>query len=77
MKRLTHVAVILAAAAAVAAAKESVLRADGDLIPDLLRESGAFNRLLANPESQVAMRNFLARGGQTIEGEARKETPKA
>ena len=45
--------------------------ADGDLIPDLLRESGAFNRLLANPESQVAMRNFLARGGQTVEGESR------
>ncbi|MEY4158858.1 MAG: hypothetical protein RL743_1353 [Actinomycetota bacterium] len=57
--------------AAVAAAKEAVLRVDGDLVPDLLRESGAFNRLLANPESQVAMRNFLARGGQTVEGESR------
>jgi enoyl-CoA hydratase/carnithine racemase len=57
--------------AAVAAAKEAVLRADGDLVPDLLRESGAFNRLLANPESQAAMQNFLARGGQTVEGESR------
>jgi enoyl-CoA hydratase/carnithine racemase len=58
-------------AAAVAAAKESVLRADGDFIPDLLRESGAFNRLLANAESREAMQNFLARGGQTVEGESR------
>ncbi len=58
-------------AAAVAAAKESVLRADGDLIPDLMRESGAFNRLLANPDSRTAMQNFLARGGQTVEGESR------
>ena len=58
-------------AEAVAAAKESVLRADGDLIPDLLRESGAFNRLLANPDSRTAMKNFLARGGQTRDGESR------
>jgi hypothetical protein len=40
-------------------------------VPDLLRESGAFNRLLANADSQAAMQNFLARGGQTVEGESR------
>lgn len=56
---------------AVAAAKAAVLRADGNLEPDLLTESGEFNRLLGRPRAQTAMRNFMANGGQTVAGETR------
>ena len=56
---------------AVAAAKAAVLRADGNLEPDLLTESGEFNRLLGKPRAQNAMRNFMERGGQTVAGESR------
>ena len=56
---------------AVAAAKAAVLRADGNLEPDLLTESGEFNRLLGTPRAQTAMRNFMERGGQTVAGESR------
>jgi len=56
---------------AVASAKAAVLRSDGDLKPDLLTESGEFNRLLGTPRAQEAMRNFMERGGQTVAGESR------
>jgi enoyl-CoA hydratase/carnithine racemase len=56
---------------AVAAAKAAVLRADGNLEPDLLTESGEFNRLLGRPRAQSAMRNFMEHGGQTVDGESR------
>lgn len=56
---------------AVASAKAAVLRSDGNLEPDLLTESGEFNRLLGKPRAQTAMRNFMERGGQTVAGESR------
>lgn len=57
--------------AAVREAKVSVLRDDTGVEEALLAESAAFNRLLADPRAQSAMTNFLARGGQTHEGESR------
>ncbi len=57
--------------AAVREAKESVLRADTGVEEALLAESAGFNRLLGDPRAQSAMTNFLARGGQTREGELR------
>jgi enoyl-CoA hydratase/carnithine racemase len=56
---------------AVAAAKASVLAAEGDVPDHLRRESGAFNSLLASPISRRAMERFLERGGQTPAGERR------
>jgi enoyl-CoA hydratase/carnithine racemase len=56
---------------AVAAAKAAVLRAEGDLAPDLLFEAGAFNGTLSHPDARAAMARFLEIGGQTPEGEAR------
>lgn len=52
-------------------AKASVLRADTGVEDALLAESAGFNRLLADPRARSAMTNFLARGGQTHEGEMR------
>ncbi len=57
--------------AAVAAAKASVVRADGPLAGELLAEGTAFSALLANGESQAAMQAFLDCGGQTPDGERR------
>ena len=57
--------------AAVREAKASVLRSETGVEEALLAESAAFNRLLADPRAQSAMTNFLARGGQTHEGESR------
>ena len=57
--------------AAVREAKASVLRADTGVEDALLAESAGFNRLLADPRARSAMTNFLARGGQTLEGELR------
>lgn len=57
--------------AAVREAKQSVLRAETGVEDALLAESAAFNRLLADAGARAAMTNFLARGGQTPEGEAR------
>ena len=56
---------------AVREAKASVLRNDTGVEDDLLAESGGFNRLLGDPRARTAMENFLARGGQTTEGELR------
>lgn len=54
---------------AVQAAKRSVLRAEDHVVEDLLAEAGEFNATLADPAARRAMENFLARGGQTPEGE--------
>lgn len=54
---------------AVAAAKASVLRAEKDVPSDLLAEGNAFSATLRYPESRSAMETFLARGGQTPQGE--------
>jgi enoyl-CoA hydratase/carnithine racemase len=56
---------------AVREAKASVLRNDTGVEDALLAESGGFNRLLGDPRARTAMENFLARGGQTKEGELR------
>jgi enoyl-CoA hydratase/carnithine racemase len=58
-------------ARAVAAAKASVIRADGDLDGPLLAEGAAFDELLGFGETQDAMRAFLSKGGQTPDGERR------
>ncbi len=56
---------------AVAEAKAAILRADHNIEEELLQEAAGFNRLLGDPRAQLAMRNFLERGGQTREGELR------
>lgn len=56
---------------AVREAKAAVLRADHHITEELLQEAAGFNRLLGDPRAQSAMKNFLARGGQTHEGEMR------
>ena len=48
-----------------------MLRADKEVEADLLAEAAAFNRTLADPEAQAAMRRFLEIGGQTADGELR------
>ena len=57
--------------AAVAAAKASALRSEPHVEGALLAEGTAFGALLADPEAHVAMRSFMAQGGQTPEGERR------
>ena len=52
-------------------AERWVLRADKEIEADLLAEAAAFNRTLADPEAQAAMRRFLEIGGQTRDGELR------
>jgi enoyl-CoA hydratase/carnithine racemase len=56
---------------AVAAAKASVLRAEKDVVPDLLAEAYAFNQTLSAEATRHALQAFLDRGGQTVEGESR------
>ena len=56
---------------AVAEAKAAVLRSDHNITEELLEEASGFNRLLADPRAQTAMQNFMARGGQSAEGEKR------
>ena len=56
---------------AVAAAKASVLRAEKDVVADLLAEGEAFNGTLGGPGTRAAMERFLASGGQTVAGEQR------
>jgi len=56
---------------AVAAAKASVLRAEGDVVADLLAESATFSGTLGDPSTQAAMARFFELGGQTVEGESR------
>lgn len=58
---------------AVAAAKASLLAAEGDVAPGLLQEEWRFQRLLRTDAAQQRMRAFLARGGQTAVGEAAVE----
>lgn len=56
---------------AVRAAKRSVLRAEDHVVEDLLDEAAEFNATLGDPSARRAMQNFLARGGQTPDGERR------
>jgi enoyl-CoA hydratase/carnithine racemase len=56
---------------AVAEAKASVLRAEKDVVADLLAEGAAFQRTLGGSGTRVTMERFLASGGQTDEGERR------
>jgi enoyl-CoA hydratase/carnithine racemase len=56
---------------AVAAAKAAVLRAEKEIVPDLLAEAGAYNATLGHPRTRDALAAFLAQGGQTREGELR------
>jgi enoyl-CoA hydratase/carnithine racemase len=56
---------------AVAAAKQSVLRAEGDVVGDLLAEGAAFRATLPEPSARAAMQRFLDDGGQTVAGERR------
>lgn len=56
---------------AVAAAKASVLRAEKDVVADLIAEGNAFQGTLGGPGTRQAMERFLAGGGQTRDGELR------
>jgi enoyl-CoA hydratase/carnithine racemase len=56
---------------AVAAAKASVVRAEAGVFEHLLAEAHAFQGTLSDPRTRAAMEAFLARGGQTPEGERR------
>lgn len=56
---------------AVAAGKASVLRADKDVVADLIAEAGAFQATLGGAGTREAMERFMASGGQTPEGELR------
>jgi enoyl-CoA hydratase/carnithine racemase len=56
---------------AVAAAKASVLRAEKEVVADLLAEAAAFNATLGEPSARALMQRFLDRGGQTAEVELR------
>jgi enoyl-CoA hydratase/carnithine racemase len=56
---------------AVQAAKAAVLRAEKDVVADLLAEATAFSNTLAEPSAQEAMQRFMAMGGQTVDGESR------
>ena len=56
---------------AVSRAKASVLAATPDPTPGLLQEAYLFQETLRTGDAQTRMRNFLERGGQTVEGEKR------
>lgn len=56
---------------AVSRAKASVLAAGPDPIDGMLNEAFLFQETIRYPEAQERMRAFLARGGQTPEGELR------
>ena len=56
---------------AVAAAKAAVLRAERDVVPDLLQEAAAFSATLGEPATRAALAAFMAAGGQTPAGELR------
>jgi enoyl-CoA hydratase/carnithine racemase len=56
---------------AVAAAKQVVLRAEKDVVPDLLAEAAAFNATLGHPRTVASLAAFLEQGGQTRDGELR------
>ncbi len=56
---------------AVSRAKASVLAATPDPTPGLIEEAFLFQETLRTDAAQQRMRNFLGRGGQTVEGEKR------
>jgi enoyl-CoA hydratase/carnithine racemase len=56
---------------AVAAGKASVLRADKDIVADLIAEGAAFQATLGGAGTREAMERFMASGGQSREGELR------
>ena len=47
------------------------MRAEKEVVPDLLAEAGAFSATLGHPSTVAALASFLDRGGQTREGELR------
>jgi len=56
---------------AVSRAKASVLAATPDPTPGLIEEAFLFQETLRTEAAQTRMRNFLDRGGQTVDGELR------
>jgi enoyl-CoA hydratase/carnithine racemase len=56
---------------AVREAKAATLAAEDDPVPGLIEEAYRFQVTLRDPASTRRMQNFLARGGQTAEGESR------
>ena len=56
---------------AVRLAKEAILAAQPDPVPGLLEEEHLVQRVLRTPDAGLAMRRFLDRGGQTLDGELR------
>jgi enoyl-CoA hydratase/carnithine racemase len=56
---------------AVAAGKVSVLRAEKDIVADLLLEGAAFQATLGGAGTRDAMEGFMSMGGQTRDGELR------
>mgnify|MGYP003342320889 FL=1 len=56
---------------AVRAAKQAVLRSEGNLHADLVAEAAAFSGTLGNQRAIDAMAAFMTNGGQTVEGELR------
>ncbi len=56
---------------AVAAGKRLVLMAETGITENLVAEGATFGARLADPTARRAMENFMARGGQTREGELR------
>jgi enoyl-CoA hydratase/carnithine racemase len=58
-------------APAIAAAKRATLASDASWERGLIEESHLFQVLLRTPEAPAAMKEFLASGGQTREGEKR------
>ncbi len=56
---------------AVIAAKAAVLRAEKEVVADLLAEGAAFQASLGGPGAREAMERFMAKGGQTPAGELR------
>ena len=72
----THVATLAARISsfppeAVSRAKRSVLAAGPDVHAGLVEEAFLFQETLRTDAAQRRMRNFLERGGQTVEGESR------
>ena len=49
----------------------SVLRAEKEVVPDLLAEAVAFQGTLGGAGTRAAMESFMASGGQTPAGELR------
>lgn len=57
--------------AAVAAGKRLVLMAENGVTENLVAEGTAFGQLIGDPLARRAMETFMARGGQTRDGEMR------